>query len=208
MDGSEGGDDGEGQDSYLAPTVPETYVNPPGETAFANATWMHAGPEVRKLVADVMAYEEFSDLQGMQYSVVWRRKTAPMKGDDPIFATVEITKARVIWEANQMEVPNFPRFFVDLCWQHFNTLRNGGTPGEREDPDGNPETRGAQYVHNGILQQHVHHALSSLSVTNDILGKRAPDFTGWATTVKRFGLWTGGLLVVRRQMSLWPDPDE
>lgn len=196
------------QETYLMDKIGPDYIQPPGETAFANATWMHAGPEIMKIVDAVMAFDEFNDVRHVPMRVVWRRKTSPMRGDEPVFASVELVKPRVVWEASQIEVTDFPRYFLDLHWAHFNDLRNGREPGSKPDPEENPETRGAQYVHHEVLQQHIHHALSHLYIDNDILSKRQPDFSGFAMTVKRFGLWNRPLLVVRRQMSLWPDPAE
>lgn len=201
---------GEGtQEAYLADIdVPHGYIRSPGETVFANATWMHVGPEIRKLVAEVMRFEEFNDIRGVPFQAVWRRRSKPMRGFEPIFSSVELVQPRVIWEANQMEMPDFPRYFLDFHWSHFNDLREGLEPGQKHDPDENPENRSPQFVHEKTLQQHIHHALSHLSIENDILGKRSPDFSGFAETVKRYGLWNNGIVVVRRQMSLWPNPDE
>lgn len=202
---------GEGQqDSYLVDQVPPNFVRPPGETAFANATWMHVGPEIQRLVDQVMAFEEFQDIQSLSFVTVWRRKTKPMRGFEPVFASTELVAPRVVWEANQREDTEFPRFFLDLHWTHFNDLRNGREPGAEEHEEGEeaPEGRGAQYVHQTVLQAHIHGALSSIGCTNDIVKKVPPEFIGYSKTVARYGLHTHPLLVLRRQMSLWPDPDE
>lgn len=201
---------GEGQqDSYLVDQVPPNFVRPPGETAFANATWMHVGPEIQRLVDQVMAFDEFQDIQALDFVTVWRRKTKPMRKDDPIFASVELVAPRVVWEALQREDTGFPRFFLDLHWAHFNDLRNGRTPGDDEAQEGEeaPQGVGAQYVHQEVLQQHVHAALSSLDCTNDIVKRVPPEFSGYSKTVMRYGLYSQPLLVLRRQMSLWGDPD-
>lgn len=198
--------DGEGQqDSYLPPDVPPGYVNPPSGTQFANATWLRAGPEIRTLVEGVLDYDEFRDLRDLDYSVVWRRNGTPMLPNDvPAFATVDIVPARVIWEALQLEERNFPRFIVDLRWTHFDALRRGKSPGEPEgDENQPPGGRGAEYVHHGVLEQHVHHALMSIYVDNDIIHRRPVDFFGYADTVRRFGSWNAGIAAVRTQLSLF-----
>lgn len=197
---------GEGvQEAYLPDIVPAEYIRPPSDTVFANATWLHAGPEVRRLVEEVMAYPEHSDLAALPYSVVWRRRSTAWirKPDIPLFVSVEGAKPRDVWEATQMEAAGFPHFYVDLHWQFFDDLRSGLQPGQKRDPDENPESRGAQYVHEGVLQQHIDHALSCWYVENGILHKQPPDFMGYAKNVERFGLWNEGLTVGYRQLSIW-----
>lgn len=195
----------EGQESYLPSTVPEGYIIPPNETQFANATWLEAGPELLKLAEELLQYDEFKEIAHLDYEMVWRRKSHPMMGDMPIFASVEIVKPRVVWQTYKRGVERFPRYWIDLHWQHFTDLRSGKRPGE-DAPD-DPQERSAEYVHPGILQQHLHHALSKLWIDNDILRPRKPDFMGWAETVKRYGTWNEGIARVRQQLALWPDGD-
>lgn len=196
---------GEGvQDSYLPPDVPPGYVLPPSGTQFANATWLRAGSEIRGYVDEMIGqWDEFRDLRDLDYSVVWRRNGKPMRGDEPIFATVDITPPRYVWEALQLEERNFPRFVVDLRWTHFDDMRRGKAPGEPDDGEETAAPRAAEYVHRDVLKQHVHHALMSLYVENDIVHRRAPDYTGYVDTVKRFGAWTSGISAVRTQLSLF-----
>jgi hypothetical protein len=199
------------QDTYLPPDVPPGYVTPPMSAAFANATWLLAGPDIVKQVNTLLKWEEFSDLRDLDFSVVWRRNGKPMRNGEPVFATAEITPPRFVWEALQLEVQNFPRFILDLRWPHFDDLRHGKTPGEPEsEDDANqaPAGRGAQYVHRDVLAQHMHHALMSLDVENDIVHRRPPDFAGFAATVKRFGQWNSGAAAIAAQFELWPSAKE
>lgn len=203
------GGDGEGdQDTFLPPDVPPGYLLPPTGQVFANATWLTASAQVKRLVSEMIEdYDEFSDLRGVAYEVVWRRNGKPMMSDEmPKFAAADITPPRYVWQAYQDGVENFPLFSVDLFWTHFDDLRRGKRPGEREIPEG--EQRSAEYVHEKVLQQHIHHALSSLYVDNDIVHRRGPDFSGFAATVKRFGQWNEGVVSLANQLSLWPSRDE
>lgn len=196
------------QETYLPPIVPEGYITPPSGTQFANATWLRAGPEIERLVRDVLDFEEFNDIRELDYAVVWRRKAAPMRRDGPIFAGVEIVPQRIVWESYQLGMERFPRFFVDLYWQHFDDLRRGREPGSREKVSDERAAANVSYVHGGILQQHLHHALSTLEAESDILKRRQPDFAGFAATIQRFGQWTSGVMSIARQLELWPKRGE
>lgn len=185
-----GGDAGE-QDSYLAPDTPEWAIVPPTGEQFANATWLRAGPEIRALVDEVLNFEEFTDVAALHYEITWRRRSKPTRTNrfdeaDPIFAGVTLVPDRVIWEALQQDCTTFPRFWVDLHWQHFEALREDG-----------------QWVHGETVQRDVHAGLSRIDVENDILRTVPPDFTGNASTVKRYGLYSAGVRAVAQQISLW-----
>lgn len=196
------------QEQFTTPTVPANYIVPPSGMQFANATWLPAGPEVRDLIAQLLAFEEFEDIAELDYEVIWRRQTHPMLGEDAIFVTTEIVPPLIIWESYRLGQERFPRFFVHVHWQHFDDLRRGHVPGTKDEADAPPEGRQAMYVHEGIFQQHAHHALSFLTVENDIVKKRAPEYAGFAATIKRFGLWTSAAVTVARQMAFWSNKSD
>lgn len=197
------------QETYLAPDVPPGYVIPPAGTMFANATWLRAGPDIEALVEELLGFDEFSDLRDLNYVVTWRRQTKPMRGDEPVFVSADIVAPRMVWEALQLEVPDFPRYLLDLHWSHFDDLRRGRTPGEPErQGDEQVGGSGASYVHRTTLQQHIHHALMGLSVDNDIVKRRQPDYAGFAATIKRFGQWNLGVVALARQLALWPNRED
>lgn len=171
--------------------IPPGYLNPPSGSQFANATWMHAGGEFKAVVERMLLFEEFDDIRTLPFGVVWRRKSAPTRRGDPIFASIWVPEERVIWEMAQRE-EEFPRYIVDLHWQHFEALRS-------------PKEEGAspEFVHRDVLARHVHEALSSLEIDNDILRRVPPDAQVYTSTVRRFGDYTGGVGRIRQQFSLF-----
>lgn len=194
-----GGDgDGDGQDTYLLPLeeAPEGFIMPPSDSQFANATWMMGGPELKKIAEEVLAYEEFSEIRDIPYVIVWRRNGAPKRkvpgGDDePIFATVERISPRTLWFAQYLEEADYPQYYIDLRWPNFQAERDDG-----------------MWVNYQIVGRDIHHALMGMEVINDRLTTRPPDFRGWAATVQRFGIYTPGLGLIRKQMRLWDDDDD
>lgn len=191
-----GGDEGEPPDeekalAYMA-DAPEWAIIPPGGNVFANATWLEAGPEYRRLVESVLEYEELEQIRSLSYGVYWRRKTKPQRkgrwGDEPIYATVTIVDPRTIWTAYQEGCETFPRLYIDLQWQHLEDARDEG-----------------MYVHADMIRRDIHRALMALEVDNDIVRKMPPDVQDFAATVQRFGLSNPGLTNMRAQMALWPD---
>jgi len=194
-----GGDDGPPPDeekalAYLA-DAPEWAVIPPGGNVFANATWLEAGAQYRALVDRVLAFEEFEALRGLSMGVYWRRKSKPQRkarwGDEPIVATVEIVAPRMTWIAYAEGCETFPRLLIDLHWQWFEERRDEGF-----------------YVHADEVARDIHHALSALEVTNDIVSKVQPDVAMFAATVQRYGVVNPGLRKLRQQFALWPDDSE
>lgn len=179
----------EGSLAYMA-DAPEWAVIPPGGNVFANATWLEAGGQYRSLVESVLAYEELEQLRGLSYGVYWRRKSKPQRkgrwGDEPIYASVEIVAPRMVWVAYAEGCETFPRLLIDLHWQHFEDARDEG-----------------MYVHADAVRRELHHALSALEVTNDIVSKVAPDVAAFAHTVGRFGLSNPGLVSLQQQFELF-----
>lgn len=194
------------QDTYLPPDVPPGYIQPPTGTMFANATWLQAGPDLVRHVDAILAYEEFNDLRGLDYSVVWRRNGKPDRNGEPVFATVEIVPQRMVWEALQQELTTFPRWILDLRWTWFDDLRRGKRADDGEEDE--HIQRPAEYVHRDVLAQHIHHALMGLDVVNDIVHRRQPDFAGFAATIKRYGHWNSGVAAIASQLELWPSTRE
>jgi hypothetical protein len=187
------------QDSFLATPVPPGFIKPPSDEDFANATWLMAGDDqVHRLLAEVREWEEFESLDGVRIETVWRRKTTPRRraqaGDaddgDPILATIRRPDAFTLWYAVQLE-ETWPQAVLDLHWQHFIDARDKGS-----------------YVHEQVLLRDMHHALMTLTYTNDRVGIRAPDWIGFAATVQRFGQYTPGLIAIAKQLALWPSGEE
>lgn len=185
------------QARFLA-DAPDWAVVAPGSALFANATWMPAGGSALAVVREVFAFEEFRDLHHLTYTVNWRRRTKPFlrsrMGDEPLYATVEIVPPRVIWEAHQREDPDFPRLFIDLNWQHWEDALN--------------DAEGMRYIHRGWVQRTLHHALSMLSVQNDLVKRIGPDVQTSIETARRFGAWLPAMNRLRAQLELWPEPEE
>lgn len=198
---------GEGaQDSYLPPDVPPGTILPPTGTQFANATWMPAGEQIVRIVQRVLGYDEMKEIAELDYDVLWRRNGKPFINGEPVFATVDIAPARWVWQAAQQELLTFPRFVIDLRWPHFDDMRRGKREGEGESAE--HVAAAVEYVHEQVLERHIHHALMGLDVTNDIVSRKAPDFAGFAKTVERFGLFNGGVTAVVGQGTLWAQRDD
>lgn len=206
--GEPNGEPGEGgeQESYIAPDVPQYAILPPTGTMFANATWMQADARIVAIVQKVLGFEEMHDIMGLDYDVVWRRNGKPFRNGEPIFATVDIAPARWVWQAARQELITFPRYVVDIRWPHFDDMRRGKADG---DTDSTEHLAGSvEYVHEEVLERHIHEALMGLDVTNDIVTRKAPDFAGYAATVKRYGQFSSGLAAIAGQLAMWPSRDE
>lgn len=164
---------------------PPGWIVPPIGEAFDNATHLFAGPEVLQLVARVLAFDEFRDLQAFPYEVVWRKKTKPLLGGVPVFATVTVFDplVRYLTEGKL-------GYAINLHWAHFDELRNESS-----------------WVHPETLAQHVHHALMHLMVSEELnLGRQQPPVQLFPETVKRYGAFTPAILRLKEQLALWPDP--
>ncbi len=175
------------QGSYLPPDVPEGYVHPPSDEQFANATWLPVGPEIKLLIDEVLGTGDFDELLPLSYFACWRRRTTPKtKDDEPVFASVEVIAPRILWVAEQSGMEGFPRYFLDLPWQHFQNMREDST-----------------YVHNEMLQQAMHFALCSLAVDNGRVLKEPPDVSTFVKNVARYGLHTEGLRRLQQPFAQW-----
>lgn len=197
------GEPGEHQDSFLPPDVPDTHINPPTGGVFANATWLRASADLVRLVQKVLDLEEFEDIRHLPFEVVWRRNTSPHRSDGSMqLAGIWVPEARIHWELHQMEVPDgeFPRYCVDLNWQHFENMRSGkGEDGKRTGE--NP----AEFIHRGILAREIHEALCSLGINNDIIFRIPPDVVARSLTARRFGQYNDGLRNYSHQQKLFED---
>ena len=190
-DATADGDEGD-QETYLMPQVPPGTIMPPNGDQFANATWLPVGPEITGLIEEVVNWDEFTDISDFYYSAVWRRRSTPTLNDgQPLWAGIGVVDQRTLWEAYPPHADACPRLSLDHSWRNCEALREEG-----------------QYVDGGLFQQHLHHALMRLEVENDILKTRAPDFTGFAQTVKRFGEWNSGIVAVSNQLKFWTQPNE
>lgn len=166
--------------------APPGWVQPPIGDAFDNATHLFAGPEVQRLVTELLSFDEFRDLQSFPYEVVWRKKTRPMIGGAPVFATVTVFDplVRFLTEGKL-------GYAINLHWQHLDDLRTESS-----------------WVHPVTLQQHIHHALMHLLVTEEVtLARQQPPVQLYPETVKRYGAFTPAILRLKEQLALWPDPD-
>ncbi len=170
--------------------APPGSITPPGNDAFANATFLQAGPEIKELVDEVLAFDELSDLQGKRCAVVWKKKSKPMMpGDIPRLADAVAVLPLYLW----LGEGGLPDFLVFLHWAHFDDMRDE-----------------SNFVAPETLQQHVHHALLGLEVTkegNVKAGDRPYEIR--PESAKRYGEWNAGIVQVRRQLRLnFPETDE
>lgn len=191
----------ESQDTFVPPPPGKAqpgYINPPALETFANATYLPAGPEIRKIVEKVLKFDELNDLAGDTWMAVWRRKGKPTwtrNADDRQFVGTEITSPLTLWIAGQHEDATFPKYVINLFWLHLDELRS--------DEDG------ARYVPNAVMERHVMMALLGLERSESgVLTKHGLGFSDWAKVVARYGMFSDELVDLRRQMKLWPDPDE
>lgn len=181
-------DDEAVQLKYLA-DAPEWAVLPPRNADFANATWMKTGREILALVQEVFRLDEFAQFNPVSYEVRWRRAskpTAKTRTKDPLFVTITVSDPRVMWEAKQHGVEDWPHLLVDLHYQQFEDRRE----------------RAPFYVHGDEVKAHLHHALSSYVVENERLIRIDPDVVTFTGTVTRYGDWTRGIEEIRRAMML------
>lgn len=199
---AEGGE----QDSYIPPDVPDYAILPPTGAMFANATWLQADARIAGIVEKVLNFDEMKELLGLDYDVVWRRNGKPFRNGEPIFATVDIAPARWVWEAAQQELITFPRFVVDIRWPHLDDMRRGKRDGDTEETE--HVAASVEYVHELVLERHIHEALMGIDVTNDIVTRKAPEYAGFAKTVARYGQYNSGIAAIAGQLALWPSKEE
>lgn len=194
------------QDSYLPPDAPPDSILPPTGTLFANATWLQAGEQIVRIVKKVLDFEEMKEIRDLDYDVLWRRNGKPFVNGEPVFATVDIAPARWVWQAARQELLTFPRFVIDLRWPHFDDMRRGKRDGEGESAE--HVAAAVEYVHELVLERHIHAALMLLDVTNDIVTRKQPEFAGFAATVQRYGQFNSGISAIAGQLELWGSRNE
>lgn len=191
-EGAPPSDDGE-QPSYLMPQVPEGFILAPSDSAFANATWLRAGPEVTALIDEVLELDnpdtDFRALALMDWEVCWRRQTSPTRNGEPNYAGVWVPIPRVEWEVMKHGIEDFPRFVVDIHWKHFADLQNDDQPAA---------------VHRDYVKRDIHYALAGLIVENDRISTRPPVILRPAN-VKEFGVHGDEMRVLKRQFDAWPE---
>ena len=182
-------DEGE-QVSAFAPAPgqgepPPGYVRPPSGDQFDNATHLVCGPEVDGLIEKVLGYDEFKDLGEFRFGAVWRKKTKPTRAGVPVYVTVDV--APLLWR--YLTEGACPHYAVNLHWQHFDDLRNE-----------------SQFVHPETLERHIHAALMTLTVSEELqIGKQAPTVQVFPETVRRYGLHEQPLVQLQGAFDLWHD---
>ena len=173
------------------------YIKPPALEQFANATYLPAGPEIRKIVERVLKFKELADLRGIEIDVVWRRKGKPMLGleeDERRFVAPQIFDPLVHWLAKDREA-TFPALVLNLYWLHFEELS------EAEE--------GPTYVAEKNLERHIFMALRVLDVSESgVLSIGSMTFDHIADLVSHYGKATVGLVRLAEQLALWPSAGE
>ena len=200
-DGAEPRGDGEGappsdeaeQPSYLPPTVPEGFILAPGDSAFANATWLRAGPEITELIDEVLDLDhpdtDFRALAMMDWDVCWRRATSPTRNGEPVYASVWVPAPRVEWEVLKHGIEDFPRFSVDIHWEHFADLAKDDQPAA---------------VHRDYVKRDIHYALAGLLVENDRIVNRPPVVLR-PSNVREFGAHGDDVRMIKRAFDGWAE---
>ena len=199
-EGSEGGDgdgaapsdDGE-QPSYLPPTVPEGFILAPSDSAFANATWLRAGPDITELIEEVLDLDnpdtDFRALAMMDWDACWRRATSPVRNGEPAYAGVWVPDPRVEWEVLKHGIEDFPRFVVDINWKHFADLLKDDQPAA---------------VHREYVKRDIHYALAGLVVENDRINTRPPVVLR-PSNVKAFGSHGDEVRLIKQAFDGWAE---
>ena len=186
------------QGSYVPPAPGEAqpgFISPPALEQFSNATYLEAGPEVRAMVERVLDFEEFSELRGIPYITLWRRKGKPMlssEDGDRKYAGCSLTDPLDQWITHHLEVPGYPHYVLNLYWLHFDELR-----GE------------SSYLHEQMLERHIFMALQRVAVSESgVLGPRTLTYEMLGDVVKRYGMFVPGLRKLHRQLALWAHDDD